>query len=254
MSSRWNASARRPSARPALRAVAASRSRMRSSRPVQCPVWLSCARSAAILRGNVRERLVEPARVPVGHDAVDDADSRAGPGGDRSGTAEVQVIGVRRNGEDPAEIRVVQHNGDPTEPGSRRSPPGSPSRRCGCRRSSPFYPRIQRRNVPVTTENLVVRAFNVLEPSSTGAARGRSRHDRCRASYAADRTAAGQGPEDRGPGSRLQRRDGCGVDRPGLQPGRHARFGGGRGRARVPHRGGPGLRADAAHRRSATAS
>jgi hypothetical protein len=49
----WKVSASRPSGRPPAAAAAASRSRRKSASLSICPVWLSCARSAATLRSNV---------------------------------------------------------------------------------------------------------------------------------------------------------------------------------------------------------
>ena len=63
-----------------------------------------------------RERLVESARVTVGDNAVDNVDAAARPERDRPRGAEVQVVGVRRDGEHPADLRVVSHIRDPTEP------------------------------------------------------------------------------------------------------------------------------------------
>jgi len=62
--------------------------------------------------------LVEPAGVAVGHQAVGDLDPRVGPPCDRARRAEVDVIGMRGNGQDPGDFCVVEH---------ARHPNGRPS-------------------------------------------------------------------------------------------------------------------------------
>ena len=53
--------------------------------------------------------MVEPAGLPVGHQAVDDLDPGVGQHGDRAGGGEVDIIGVRHHDEDTFDLGWLQH-------------------------------------------------------------------------------------------------------------------------------------------------